>query len=160
MKKLIALLAVLAAGYGLYRYMTWHIDVDVTPVESAESLAAPKSAPPPGSSAVTAEQSLDLPGVYLANREGVTDILELHPDGSYSRNYRSPEGALIHQGQWERVGDHIAFTNFAVAPDEDVDGNDTWRTSRREWSARLVMGRSEVQIVINAEKALLYTKRG
>jgi hypothetical protein len=160
MKKLLVLLVVLAAGYGLYRYMNWHIDVDVTPLETAESLAAPKSAVPPGSAAVTAEQSLDLPGVYLANRDGATDILELHPDGSYARNYRSPEGALIHQGTWERVGDHVNFTNFAVAPDEDVDNTDTWRTSRRDWSARLVTGRSQVQIVISAEKALLYTKRG
>jgi hypothetical protein len=157
MKKLLLLLLVLAAGYGLYSYMTWHIDIDVTPADPVESLAQPSfdpSLPSPDQSAH------DLSGVYLANREGATDILELHPDGSYSRNYRSSVGVMIHQGQWERIGDHVRFTNFAVAPDEDVDDNETWRSSRRDWSARLVIGRSDVQIVINAERALLYTKRG
>lgn len=140
-KKIILVLAFLVVGYGLYGYLTSPLRIEMS---ANVEPAAPQT----------------LPGVYTANRDDATDILELKDDGSYARNYRRPGGTtLIHQGQWTRDGDRISFTNFAVAPDEDADATDAWRTSRRSWTTRLVMGRSEVQIVINADKALLYTKR-
>lgn len=144
MKKfLLVVLLLFAAGliYGGYLYMQVPVSVQVS--QSVEP-AAP----------------LDIPGVYTANRDDATDILELKPDGSYARNYRPQGGTtLIHQGQWTRDGDNMTFTNFAVAPDIDASASDAWRTSRRSWTTRVIVSRREVQIVINAERALIYSKR-
>jgi hypothetical protein len=143
MKKFLLLLLVIVAGLAVYAYYAPKVSIQV---------------------ATNAEPALPLtvPGVYTANRDDATDILELKDDGSYARNYRRPGSAtLIHQGQWTRDGDdRISFTNFAVAPDQDADDSDTWRTSRRAWTTRLIVNKVDVQIVINADRALLYTKRG
>ncbi len=144
MKKfLLVILLLFAAGliYGGYLYL--QVPVNVQIAASGEPQAAP-----------------EIPGVYTANRDDATDILELKPDGSYARNYRPQGGTtLIHQGQWTRDGDSMTFTNFAVAPDIDASASDAWRTSRRAWTTRVIVSRREVQIVINAERALIYSKR-
>jgi hypothetical protein len=142
MKKFLLLLLVIVGGLAVYAYYAPKVSIEVATV------AAPA-------------MPLTVPGVYTANRDDANDILELKDDGSYARNYRRPGSAtLIHQGQWTRDGDRISFTNFAVAPDQDTDQSDTWRTSRRAWTTRLIVNKTDVQIVINAERALLYTKRG
>jgi len=140
MRKISLLLIAIGVAYGLYRIMAPPITVEI--------------------STPSAVQEQTLPGVYTANREDATDILDLKDDGSYARNYRPAGGTtLIHQGQWTRDGDRISFSNFAVAPEQDAAASDAWRTSRQNWTTRLVMGRSEVQIVINADRALIYSKR-
>jgi hypothetical protein len=143
MKKFLLLLLVIVAGLAVYAYYAPKVSIQV---------------------ATTAESTVPLtvPGVYTANRDDATDILELKDDGSYARNYRrSGSATLIHQGQWTRdADDRISFTNFAVAPDQDADSSDSWRTSRRAWTTRLIVNKTDVQIVINADRALIYTKRG
>ena len=141
MKKISLLLIAIGLAYALYRI------VDAPPV--TVQISAPSA------------QEQTVPGVYTANRDDATDILELKDDGSYARNYRPAGGTtLIHQGQWTRDGDSITFTNFAIAPERDAAANDGWRTSRQTWTTRISIGRSEVQIVITADGALIYSKRG
>ena len=141
MRKISLLLIAIGLAYALYR------------IVAAPPVTVEISAP-------SAAQAQTVPGVYTANRDDATDILELKDDGSYARNYRPAGGTtLIHQGQWTREGDRITFTNFAVAPDVDAAASDAWRTSRQTWTTRISIGRTEVQIVINADGALIYSKR-
>ncbi|MFN4283825.1 MAG: hypothetical protein ACK4NA_14400 [Alphaproteobacteria bacterium] len=141
MRKISLLLIAIGLAYALYR-------ITLAPPVTVE-ISAPSA------------QAQTVPGVYTANRDDATDILELKDDGSYARNYRPAGGTtLIHQGQWTRDGDRITFTNFAIAPERDAAASDAWRTSRQTWTTRISIGRSEVQIVINADGALIYSKRG
>ena len=140
MRKISLLLIAIGAAYALYRIMVPPITID---------MIVPSTT-----------QAQTVPGVYTANRDDAADILELKDDGSYARDYRPAGGTtLIHQGQWTRDGERISFSNFAVTPEQDAAASDAWRASRQNWTTRLVMGRGEVQIVINADRGLIYSKR-